>query len=89
MKNNDNFKIGLLVCLASLAVMIAGCLVELKRVHNTLQDLLYYQAEADLCFEEARLVESSCHVERDTDGTFNWYYKPYQTTVDGTPSLPL
>lgn len=85
MKIDENrYKIGLLVLLSILAGCAIAIALEVQSVNSRLYDLFHYDADADMCFEEARLVQSYCHVERDEDGKYNWYYKPYEGAIQST-----
>lgn len=62
-----------LVCLSLQLLGIIALLAEILTIQRSQFD---YQTEADLCFEDAYKTLSQCHVERDEDGSYHWYYNP-------------
>ena len=84
MKIDENkYKSAIAILLIALVSITFTTMIVLTQLSERLGELFYYQADADLCFEQARLVQSYCHVERDEDGSYNWYYLPYEA---GTPT---
>lgn len=75
MEDNNKFFMVILIMLLGIVVIMGGCLLQLDSIKCILQTQFEYQAEADLCFEEAWHYESSCHVERGDDDSYNWYWK--------------
>lgn len=79
MKIDENkYKITVTILLLAIVSIAFTSMIVLAQMNKKVGDLFYYQADADLCFEQARLVQSYCHVERDEDGSYNWYYLPYE-----------
>lgn len=73
-RHEDNFIITILLLL--LTVLMGECLLKLVDIKNILLAQFDYQAEMQFCMQEAIEYLAPCHVERDEDGSYNWYWSP-------------
>lgn len=64
--------------LMAIAVLLATIGLRLSGINNILQNQFDYQTEADMCYEQAREYLAPCHVERDEDGSYHWYFNSYE-----------
>lgn len=73
-RHEDNFIITILLLL--LTVLMGECLLKLVDIKNILLAQFDYQAEMQFCMQEAIEYLAPCHVERDEDGSYDWYWSP-------------
>lgn len=70
----DNNSIAVLVALLGIAVLLAGCVVELCRLRYVMQAQFDYQIEMQLCLQDATQTHAPCYLEVETTGEAHWYY---------------
>lgn len=70
-----------IVILLILAMMMTWFGVLLSQINKTLHAQLEYEAEYDLCIQDAWQYNELCRVERDEDGSYHWYFKPTSEEV--------
>ena len=72
----DNFTITLLIFLLALACIMGACLLRLADIKRIMQDQFDYQTEMQMCMQDALEYLAPCHLERDDDGSYHWYFNP-------------
>lgn len=78
----DYFSISVIVLLIALLIVGAGCVVKLSNIKGIMQKQFDYQTEMQMCMQDAIKYLVPCHLERDDDGSYNWYFNPYTETHD-------
>lgn len=64
------------------AVLLGLLILKIAAVERAIRAQLEYQVQYDMCIQEAMRYGTVCQVERDTDGTYNWYYYPGEQSMD-------
>lgn len=78
----DSFTITIILLLLGIAALIGACLLKLVDIKNIMQKQFDYQTEMQMCTQDAIKYLVPCHLERDDDGSYNWYFNPYTETHD-------
>lgn len=74
MGNKDTITIILL--LMSIAGLVAGVGIIVSRISNQLQQQFEFETSMYMCMENSAEHLAPCHLERDKDGSYNWYINP-------------
>lgn len=74
MKRNNNSDITIVIFMLALAVLLAGVGFKLSQIHSILEDQFNYRTELDMCYEMAQEYYAPCHLERDNNGKYHWYF---------------
>lgn len=77
MSKDINYSIIIMALMILVAVIAVGlCYQKLGAIERAIEKQFNYQADLDMCYEGAQEYMTYCHLERDDDGTYNWYYNP-------------
>lgn len=75
-RNEEKFTIIILLLLVGVAALIGGCLLRLADIKAMLQAQFEYQTGMQMCTQDAMKYLAPCYLERDEDGSYNWYLNP-------------
>lgn len=79
----DNPSESYVVLLGLVVGIFLGLLIlKITDVERAVKAHLDYLVQYDLCVQEAVSYGLICQVERDADGTYNWYYNPAEHSVN-------
>lgn len=73
-KSWSNFRITTILFLLGIAVLIAGVGVIASRISDQLREQFEYETGRDLCHEDVMDYYAYCHVRKDDDGKYHWYF---------------
>lgn len=74
-RDEDKFTIIILLLAVGFAVLIGGCLLRLADIKAMLQTQFEFETEMYMCMEDSMMFGAPCHLERDDDGSYHWYWK--------------
>lgn len=72
----DDFTTAIFILVVTSLIILAGCFVKLSNIKNILQAQFDYEVEKQMCTQDAMEYLAPCHLERDEDGSYNWYFNP-------------
>lgn len=75
-KHENSFIIAILISLLAIIGIVYSCLLRLAEIKQVMQAQFDYKIERDMCQQDAMEYLASCHVERDEDGSYHWYFNP-------------
>lgn len=74
MRNKD--RITIILLLMSIAGLVASVGFIVSRISNQLQQQFEFETSMYMCMENSAEYLAPCHLERDEDGSYNWYINP-------------
>lgn len=72
----DGYYLGITIELTAIALATISLGFAVGKLTGTLKEQYLYQVNQQLCEQDAERMGGVCQLERDTDGTYNWYMQP-------------
>lgn len=73
-KHTNQFEITFVIMMIGIAVLIASVSIIVSRINSQLREQFEYETGRDLCYEDAMDYHAYCHVRKDDDGKYHWYF---------------
>lgn len=70
----SDFRLTIILFLLGIAVLIAGVGIIADRINDQLREQFEYETGRDLCYEDAMDYHAYCHVRKDDNGSYHWYF---------------